>query len=270
MKNVSIYEKKWLDLVFEGKNKEYGAYKLRNEQDKTTSIAFIFGITFLTGLVFLLSSFSDKNSIKPIVDGEVVVIRTVDLTEPPIIPETKVEPVQPKSNPTTPEEVIPNAPMVVVETRVSQPEIQTNTERPTTPTPPTGTPTGGTEPFSPPSSGTSPVAVVIPSTPSGPIPTSELDRQPNYPGGMKNFYEYVGTNFDRNNLEEGETIRVKVSFVIEKNGTMTDIRVLEKTNATIDNEAIRVLKSLRTKWSPGFKNGVPVRTQFTLPITVVL
>ena len=57
---------------------------------------------------------------------------------------------------------------------------------------------------------------------------------------------------------------------IAKNGAMTDIKILEKTNATIDNEAIRVLKSLRSKWTPGIKNGEAVRTLFTLPITVVL
>ena len=56
MKNVSIYGKKWLDLVFEGKNKEYGAYQLRQENEKTSALALVFGITFLAGFVFLLSS----------------------------------------------------------------------------------------------------------------------------------------------------------------------------------------------------------------------
>ena len=51
---------------------------------------------------------------------------------------------------------------------------------------------------------------------------------------------------------------------------MTDIEVTRKTTPEIDKEAIRVLKSLKTKWAPGIKNGEPVRTQFTLPITVML
>ena len=49
---------------------------------------------------------------------------------------------------------------------------------------------------------------------------------------------------------------------------MSDIEVTEKTTAAVDKEAIRVLKSLRTKWSPGFKDGEPVRTRYTLPISV--
>ena len=47
MANLSIFEKKWLDLVFEGKNQEYGAYKLRQDSTKTTIIAFLSGILFL-------------------------------------------------------------------------------------------------------------------------------------------------------------------------------------------------------------------------------
>jgi protein TonB len=94
--------------------------------------------------------------------------------------------------------------------------------------------------------------------------------QPTYPGGIKRFYQFVGDNFDRDRDYEGKTVRVNVAFVIEKTGMMTDIKVLENTNSDVSKEAIRVLKSLKTKWSPGIKNGQPVRTQFTLPITVQL
>jgi protein TonB len=61
---------------------------------------------------------------------------------------------------------------------------------------------------------------------------------------------------------------VIVSFVIEKDGSMTDIKVLRNATPSIDREAIRVLKSLRIKWKPGIKNGKPVRTEYKLPIKV--
>ena len=70
-------------------------------------------------------------------------------------------------------------------------------------------------------------------------------------------------------MDEPKTVRILVSFVIERDGDMTDINVLSQTNEALNNEAIRVLKSLKTKWSPGIKNGTAVRTQYTLPITVV-
>ena len=49
---------------------------------------------------------------------------------------------------------------------------------------------------------------------------------------------------------------------------MTDIDVVQKTNPDVDKEAIRVLKSLKTKWEPGYKDGEAVRTRYTLPIVV--
>ena len=49
---------------------------------------------------------------------------------------------------------------------------------------------------------------------------------------------------------------------------MTDIEVVQKTTTEIDKEAIRVLKSLKTKWEPGYKDGEAVRTRYTLPIVV--
>ena len=60
MSHVSIYEKNWIDLVFEGKNKAYGAYQLRQENTKTSLIAFIGGITFMLSLIgggLMLTSF---------------------------------------------------------------------------------------------------------------------------------------------------------------------------------------------------------------------
>ena len=69
-------------------------------------------------------------------------------------------------------------------------------------------------------------------------------------------------------MEENQTVKIIVSFVIEVDGSMTNIQVNRKGIERLDNEAVRVLKSLRTKWSAGYKDNQPVRTQFTLPITV--
>ena len=59
-----------------------------------------------------------------------------------------------------------------------------------------------------------------------------------------------------------------VSFVIEKDGSMSDIKVLRNPGYGLDKEAVRVLKSLKTKWKPGVKDGQFVRTQYTLPIKI--
>jgi protein TonB len=271
MSNLSIFEKKWLDLVFEGKNQEYGAYKLRQDSTKTTIIAFFFGILFIgfvSGIGMLFSSFGPKPIITP--EKPLDTIIKVDIYVEPKTDEPK--PAEPIINNSAPVEKAPNNQNYVVARKEEAKEpIPITSELPKINTP-IGTPGTGT-PGTPgviDGGGTEPKPEVI--TPKGPVPSAELDKQPFFPGGIKKFYEYVGTNFEKQNIdeEEGQAIRVLVSFVIEKNGSMTDIEVTRKTTPEIDKEAIRVLKSLKTKWAPGIKNGEPVRTQFTLPITVML
>ena len=79
---------------------------------------------------------------------------------------------------------------------------------------------------------------------------------------------FLNTNFDKPEIEDVESISVFVSFVIEKDGSMTDIKVLKDPGYGLGKEAIRVLKSIRTKWSPGILDGKPVRTAYNLPITI--
>ena len=266
MSNVSIFEKKWLDLVFQDKNQKYGAYQLRLNSERTTFFAFLFGISFLVGGTFLLSSFSTAPEVIPPVIPIDPTIHVVEIHPPTeeIIP--KVETTKPETAAVkTPED---NHHYQVAPTEQAVIPVTTNVEAPIVngPSSPTGTGTEGIATI--PGTGT----VVTPTiTNTGPVKPSELDRQPSFPGGMKNFYEYVGRNFEKQELdEEGETVRVLVSFVIEKNGNMTDIEVIQNTNQSVSKEAVRVLKSLKTKWEPGYKDNQAVRTRYTLPIVVQL
>ena len=116
MANLSIFEKKWLDLVFEGKNQEYGAYKLRQDSTKTTIIAFFSGILFLgfvSGMGMLLSSFGPKPVILPNepLDDSIIVVKY----EEPLIEKPKSA--EPVTNNTAPVEEIPNNQNYVVATR---------------------------------------------------------------------------------------------------------------------------------------------------------
>ncbi len=95
-----------------------------------------------------------------------------------------------------------------------------------------------------------------------------LDKLPEFPGGMDKFYKYVGNNFEKPEIDDLSTMRITVSFVIEKDGSMTDIQVKRDPGYGLGKEAIRVLKSLKTKWIPGVINSKPVRTSYNLPITV--
>jgi protein TonB len=98
--------------------------------------------------------------------------------------------------------------------------------------------------------------------------TTELDKLPEFPGGINKFYTYVGNNFEKPEIDAANSLKIYVAFVIEKDGSMTDIKVLKDPGYGLGREAIRVLKSLKTKWSPGMIGSKPVRTSYNLPITV--
>ncbi|MEK8179700.1 energy transducer TonB [Flavobacterium buctense] len=270
MSNVSIYEKNWIDLVFEGKNKAYGAYQLRQENSKTSLIAFLSGITFFLGVIgggLFLTSFDDAPIDGPIIEIEDNQITPVDLSSKPKIKEPEIKPLnqQPPSNvePTN----LSN--MVVAETQQSQ-VVPTNNEVKNVPPASEGT-VGGTGLPNPENNGGSIGTTVLPGNDGNAIETTNnLDKLPLYPGGMKKFYEYVVNNFSRPEIEEdGEvTLSVIMSFVIEKDGSLTDIKAVRSTDYKLEREAIRLLKASKVKWSPGFKDGKPVRTLFMLPIKV--
>jgi len=270
MSKLSIYETKWTDLVFENKNKEYGAYQLRQESSKNSITALFMGLLILTaiGTVSMLIS---KFKVAPptvVVDPFDPTITIVDVD--PIVrpPEKPIAPPTQQPSAATPD----TDSKQLVDPIVSRPEdavdkIASNTDNhPVVDnvTPGTGTvvnalPTTG--------GGGGDGAAVAPKT-NEPALISELDKMPEFPGGMSKFYTYVGNNFTRPELDAERTLRVYVSFVIEKDGSITDIIVKNDPGFGMGKEAIRVLKSLKTKWSPGIIDGKPVRTAYNLPITI--
>jgi periplasmic protein TonB len=262
MSRVSIYETSWIDLVFENKNKEYGAYQLRRDSSKTTVMAFLSGILLITafGVVFTLSHLF----------GKPIVLETPTIIDEPIIVTPYlVQPIKPKTPVNTrqtkaPQETSVLLPMVVSATPDVIATIPTNRDVIENHPLNSGT-AGGT--------GTTNTTVTIenPTVPIDeniPVNAATLDKLPEFPGGINKFYNYVGNNFEKPDIEGINTFRVYVSFVIEKDGSMTDIKVKRDPGYGLGKEAIRVLKSLRTKWTPGMIGSKPVRTAYDLPITV--
>jgi protein TonB len=268
MSQVSIFEKKWLDIVFENKNKEYGAYQLRKENSSTTLKALFFGIVFLFGNVFLLSSFSSKETPTPIIDDEDVI--RVDKIYQPENEKQKTE--NKKSNPVNTTIKQPkNATMVVVKTPQAQPDVPTNDEfknNNTTVTSPGGN-NSGNNLTSLHGGGSGGGENTTAEDPNKVYSKAVLEENPSFPGGIDKFYEYVAKNFNASSDdEESEITKVTVSFVIEKDGSLSNIKIVNSTNVNANKEAIRVLKSLKTKWFPGKMGNNAVRTQYMLPITI--
>jgi protein TonB len=272
MSKLNLFETSWIDVVFENRNKEYGAYLLRQENTKTTLFAFFMGISLLTvaiSIPLVYNHLNPDHQIPTLVpDLPAVVVVNID---PYVLPETKVEEVvipeikNPITESTNTDVQLIN-PEIVHAEAATQKDIATNTElqnNPTDNTPGTVSSAVGTTPS------TGSAIASSPGIPDNAILSSNVvDKMPEFPGGIKKFYTYVGNNFEKPELETENAIRVSVSFVIEKDGSMTDIKVLKDPGYGLGAEAIRVLKSLKTKWSPGMYEGKAVRTSYNLPITI--
>jgi len=98
-----------------------------------------------------------------------------------------------------------------------------------------------------------------------PAITAELPAE--YPGGQAALMKYVYENFNyfQRDIDNGTQGMIYVKFIIEKDGSMSDVKILKGINQRLDHEAIRVIKSL-PKWKPARKEGSPVRMYFNLPI----
>ena len=94
-----------------------------------------------------------------------------------------------------------------------------------------------------------------------------VEENPEFIGGMAKLYEYLGKNIQYPEMakENGIQGKVFVQFVVWKDGTIKDVRVVKGVHKTLDSEAQRVVKSM-PKWTPGRQRGTAVNARFTLPI----
>jgi len=95
-----------------------------------------------------------------------------------------------------------------------------------------------------------------------------VEAEPSFPGGIEMFYRFLQYNirYPAKAFEDKIQGKVFISFVVEKDGSLTDIKVLRGIGGGCDEEAVRVMKT-SPKWRPGIQNGRPVRVQYTMPIS---
>lgn len=96
-------------------------------------------------------------------------------------------------------------------------------------------------------------------------------KKPEFPGGMNELMEHLGKELKYPNKARKEEIegRVLVGFIVNKDGNISDIKIIQGLNKQLDEEAIRVVKKM-PKWKPGMQDGEAVRTAFNLPIEYLL
>ncbi|KQB40789.1 MULTISPECIES: energy transducer TonB [Flavobacterium] len=260
---LDIIKNQWLDIVFEGRNKIYGAYELRKSNNKTTVKALIIGSLIFSVAVAapLIASFL-PDSEEEVVNNDIK-IATVKLPPkkeeikpnqppppppPPKVDQVKfVKPVVAKAN-----EVTEDPPKIVdlKDKKVGNETIKGDPDAVLTVDEPVGK---------------GPVTEIIQED-NNVYNTAGIEVKPDFPGGIEKFYKFVGNNY-KTPEEEGLKGKVYVTFVVEKDGSLTDIKVLRDIGYGTGAEAIRVLKKC-PKWTPGEQNGKKVRVLYSLPITI--
>jgi protein TonB len=255
---LDLLKRQWIDIVFEGRNKAYGAYELRKENSKTTlrSLAIgavIFGLAVSAPLIIsLIPEGTEDTSL----DQKIVTIKLPPKEKPPEnlppppppppkVDQVKfVKPVVAKT-----EEIVEEPPKIeeIKDKKLGAETIKGDPDAPLT-----------VEPV-----GNGPSVVEEDNTIYN---TAGIEVKPDFPGGLEKFYKFIGKNFQVPE-EEGLKGKVFVTFVVEKDGSLTDIKVIRDIGYGTGKEAVRVLKSC-PRWNPGEQNGKKVRVLYSLPISI--
>lgn len=259
------------EIVFEHRNKEYGAYDLRHTYPKMLTKSFLIGtavflVVSLSPFIYMkIQQMNEKD--KTEVDAKLVEI----LDEQPIIEQPKEEEPPPPPPPKEEEkqEVIQNVvpePKRAPKIETPPPPITKQLETTTGLVAQEGVKTPSyTPPPPPPSTGKSTTAEVKPVTNEV---YESVDQSAEYPGGLNGVRKYIADNVDTSNLEGEGQLTVKLKFIVERDGTVSDVKVTQKSgNSDFDSETIRVVKRLK-KWAPAKKNGENVRSYYSIPVTM--
>ena len=273
MSKVDLIDNNWVDLVFEGRNKEYGAYVLRKDTGKRNvkSMLLVFAV-----IIAIMAAVAAKVAIENAFPKKVAMETDVELSKLAQKKEAKVE----KKAPVKVEEQkvvekvkssVKFTPPVIKKDYEVKPEEELKSQEDLNKTKTAigsfdvkGNDEAGGEVLK--------AKEVI----AQPEPPKEeetkvfdvVEVMPSFPGGQAALFEWLSKNIKYPVVaeENGVQGRVIVTFVVERNGSITDVQVVKSVDPSLDKEAVRVVKAM-PHWIPGKQNGSAVRVKFTVPVT---
>jgi protein TonB len=251
------------DIVFEGRNREYGAYLLRKIYTRNlwrglvTAIALF--MLLLSLPIILKKLWPDQKSETIIIEPVPIEFQKVIIEPKPVIPDPVPEPQKNTSQPATAPTVKLVNPTISATAPTDFPEVlPPGIEAGVT----TNTGTGGKTAIDNPGTGTQPVIEVLPEK-----IWEYAEVNPAFPGGEEAMMKYLSSHIRYPSVAERNKLEglVVVQFVVNEAGAITDMVILKKLGGGTDEEAMRVIKNM-PPWQPGKQNGRPVKVRFTLPI----
>lgn len=276
MAQIDLTRNGWCDLIFEGRNKEYGAYKLRTQTGKRNFKAII-TIAILAALCIILfyikagydayqaahaknENVTEISALNQPKKKEAKVERKVQVEEKKeVVKEVKssikfTAPVIKKDADVKPEEEMKTQDQIMqTNTAIGALDVKGNSDQ--------GEILKVTQRVE-----TEPVK-------AEPKPEVEnkvfdvVEQMPSYPGGPSALMQYLSSNIKYPVVaqENGVQGRVVVSFVVERDGSITDVQVARSVDPSLDREAQRVVRNM-PRWIPGKQNGQAVRVKYNVPV----
>ena len=275
-KDVDLSSKEWRDLIFEGKNKDFGAYKMRQASDGRHNKAFIIvviALVVISAIIFSVVKVQEEIAKRELMaQAQQAEMAQMDMDEPEEIEE--VEEIEIEVPDTPPEEILNQQKMteiaIVPDDQVSeedqvksQDELEQNTA------------IAGALDFD---DGTDDISKITeqkveiiqekPKEEKKEQVFRHVEQMPEFPGGQAALMKYINDNirYPVMAIENGVQGRVTVQFVVTKDGSVGNVTVVRGVDRNLDEEAVRVCKTL-PKFIPGKQNGQPVNVWFTLPVT---
>lgn len=271
----NLYGSEWLAIVFNNRNKNYGAYELRS-QSSTILMKALFSASALFIALFVAPViYSHYNPVE-----EVLVTRVIEINNPQVIHEMKKEEPK-KAEPLKAEPIKEKIKTVKFSANIKVVEdTKVNLPPPTTDELKDVVIGGLTQ------DGVFGQENAMPSTitngggggqgQEGLVDNSvhniaAVEVYPEFPGGMAAWAKFIQRNLRYPYMAQDANVQGKVylSFVVEKDGSITDVSVLKGIGAGCDEEAMRVIKK-SPKWKAGQQNNQTVRVRYTMPISYTL
>jgi protein TonB len=269
---LNLYNPEWLELVFADRNKSYGAFELRQHYGLNMVKAMLIAFTTIVAAATIYTYVVGKTP------GETLVTTIVNI-DPLVIPPTTIPPKKAEQPPV--KASAPVKPLPAVSTTQVLPPVVTPDELAITDPPKNIDITGDIGPTTTTGTGTlsQPVDPAPASTGGGGVTpvdntihsTGGLEFMPEPVGGAAAWSKFLNRNlrFPAEAQDAGKSGRVLVSFVIEKDGRLSNIEIQNGVGYGMDEEALRVLK-LAKPWNPGKQNGQPVRVRYVIPMNFQL
>jgi protein TonB len=273
MSKIDLISNEWTDLVFEGRNQAYGAYKLRKGTAKRNVWALII-VGLAAALLYLglqLQKMAEAN--KKVENTQAVELAKLNtekkeakVEKKEIIkqePEKVVEQVKSSVKFTAP--IIKKDSEVKEEDEIKLDEVQKSDKAVGAFTVEGNDEVGGAVLKAK-------EDIAAPEPPKHVVEETKIftvvEQKPMFPGGDGALMGYLRDNIHYPTVaaENGVQGRVVVGFVVERDGSITDVNILRGVDPSLDREAMRVVKSM-PKWTPGKQNGSAVRVKYQVPVS---